>query len=53
MSEFAPPPCPACASPMKLARVIPAVAGHPELRSFECADCREVLTVETPPAPAD
>jgi hypothetical protein len=29
---------------MRLARTIPALAGHPELRSFECRDCREVLT---------
>lgn len=34
---------------MRLARVVPAVAGHPELRSFECRSCREVRTeaVET------
>jgi len=31
---------------MQLARVTPAVAGHPELRSFECTDCGEVFTTE-------
>lgn len=52
MSEPALPPCPACESPMQLSRVTPAVAGHPELRSFECAGCGEVLTTEAPAAPA-
>lgn len=38
---------------MQRARVMPAVAGHPELHSFECAVCGEVLTTEVPPpAPA-
>lgn len=36
--------CPNCGHPMRLARVVPAVAGHPELRSFECTSCREVKT---------
>lgn len=52
MSEIAPPPCPVCTKPMQLARVTPAVAGHPELQSFECADCGEVTTTEAPPEPA-
>ena len=39
------PNCPNCAKPMRLARIVPAVAGHPELRSFECRTCREVTTV--------
>jgi transposase-like protein len=52
MSETTAPPCPACTNPMHLARVTPAVAGHPELRSYECAHCGEVLTTEAPP-PAD
>jgi len=38
---------------MRLSRVTPAVAGHPELRSFACAACGEVLTTEAPPAPAE
>jgi hypothetical protein len=39
---------------MRLSRVMPAVAGHPELHSFECDACGEVLTTEAPPpAPAD
>ena len=45
-----PPPCPACAKTMRLARVTPAVAGHPELHSFECDGCGEVLTSEAPPS---
>lgn len=53
MSEPTSPHCPVCAKPMRLVRVAPAVAGHPELRSYECVDCREVLTIEAPPsAPA-
>jgi transposase-like protein len=52
MSEATPPSCPVCANPMQLARVTPAVAGHPALHSFECADCGEVLTTEAPAAPA-
>ena len=53
MSDLAPPPCPACAEPMRLARVVPAVAGHPALHSFECVACGEVTTAEAPdPAPA-
>lgn len=33
---------------------MPAVAGHPELHSFECDSCGDVLTTEAPPpAPAD
>ena len=48
MSEFDPPPCPTCATTMRLVRSVPAVAGHPELRSFECSDCGEALTIEAP-----
>jgi hypothetical protein len=29
---------------MRLVRVVPPLAGHPELQSFECRACREVLT---------
>jgi hypothetical protein len=35
--------------PMRLIRVLPAVAGHPELHSFKCDGCGEVVTTETPP----
>jgi len=31
---------------MRLARKVPAAFGHPELRSFACASCREAVTVE-------
>lgn len=53
MSEPAPPPYPACTQPLQLVRVTPAIAGHPELRSFKCADCGEVITAEAPPAATD
>ena len=53
MSETVTPSCPACEQPMQLARVIPAVAGHPALHSFECAGCGEVLTTEAPPPDLD
>lgn len=39
------PNCPRCSEPMRLARIVPAVARHPELRTFECRTCREVATV--------
>jgi len=42
------PQCPKCDQPMRLARVVPAVAGHPELRTFECGACREVRTEVVP-----
>ncbi len=29
---------------------VPAVAGHPELRSYACRPCMEVVTVEIPTA---
>ena len=38
------PPCPRCGAPMQLKRVVPRVSVHPELRSFECRACREVIT---------
>ncbi len=31
---------------MRLARVWPSAFGYPELRSFACTQCREVVTVE-------
>jgi hypothetical protein len=38
---------------MYLARVIPAVAGHPELQSFACRTCREATTQEAGSPAAD
>jgi len=38
--------CPKCRKPMRLARITPALAHHPELHSYECLSCREVVTVE-------
>lgn len=31
---------------MQLARVVPRVLGHPELRTFACHPCREAVTTE-------
>ena len=52
MSEFPtevasqrPPACPSCGKPMALARTVPRLGRHPELRSFWCAPCREVSTI--------
>jgi hypothetical protein len=42
------PPCPRCGTLMPLARVVPALAGHPELRSYACRPCFEAVTVESP-----
>ena len=33
---------------MRLAHVVPAVAGHPELRSYACRPCFEAVTMESP-----
>jgi predicted RNA-binding Zn-ribbon protein involved in translation (DUF1610 family) len=38
--------CPVCGSAMKLARIIPKLGGLPELRTFQCASCGEVVTIE-------
>ena len=40
------PMCPRCGAPMRLARVVPAAFGYPELRSFACTVCREAVTLE-------
>ncbi len=40
------PSCPHCGRNMMLAHVVPAVAGHPELRSYACRPCREAVTLE-------
>lgn len=37
---------------MRLARVLPRVGGHAELRSFECRACREAVTLEVEPGAA-
>jgi hypothetical protein len=41
--------CQACGSiqgPMALARIFPKIGGFPELRSYRCVVCDEVLTLE-------
>lgn len=30
---------------MRLDRVVPAFASHPELRTYQCLDCKEVATI--------
>jgi hypothetical protein len=40
-------PCPRCGTHMALTRVIPAFAGHPELRSYMCRPCSEAVTAES------
>jgi len=41
-------PCPRCGTHMALSRVVPAFAGHPELRSYACRPCSEAVTMESP-----
>ena len=36
--------CPHCGKPMRLAQVIPALGALPELLTFECKPCGEVIT---------
>jgi hypothetical protein len=33
---------------MRLARVVPALAGHPELRSYACRPGGDAVTVDSP-----
>jgi hypothetical protein len=42
-------PCPRCGAAMHLHRTLPASFGYPELRTFTCMQCREVITVEAGP----
>jgi hypothetical protein len=37
------PSCPKCQTSMALMRVIPRVGSHPEIQTFQCRVCREVL----------
>jgi hypothetical protein len=39
-----PPTCERCGEAMDLAQTVPAVAGHPEIRSYRCSDCGHVMT---------
>jgi hypothetical protein len=47
--------CPECGGTMKLAWIVPGIAHHPELRSFKCERCGEVVTksvdADPPPEP--
>ena len=40
-------PCPRCGTHMALCHVVPAFAGHPELRSYACRPCSEAVTAES------
>jgi hypothetical protein len=40
------PDCPHCSGAMALVRVLPKLGGLPELRTYQCVECKEVLTVE-------
>ena len=40
------PCCPRCQGPMKLARIFPKSYGLPELRSYRCIVCEDVITLE-------
>ena len=38
--------CPACGGRMKIAGVPPRASGLPRLLTFQCLDCKEVITIE-------
>jgi len=38
------PACPACGGGMRLVHSVPRLGAHPELRSFRCTVCDEVVT---------
>jgi hypothetical protein len=38
--------CPACGGRMKIAEVTPRASGLPRLLTFQCLDCKEVITIE-------
>jgi hypothetical protein len=38
--------CPVCGGTMKLARVFPKFGSLPELRTYQCLCCDELLTAE-------
>lgn len=45
MENPRPVTCPICGKDMRLTKVVPALAGLPELRTHQCPDCKEVTTV--------
>ena len=38
--------CPSCGGTMKLAKVPPKLGDLPELLTFQCLNCNEVMTIE-------
>jgi len=46
MGNRAPPllPCPKCGAAMRIVLVVPADARHPELTTYACRACGEVVT---------
>ena len=41
-----PPDCPKCGARMTLAKITPKLGGLPELHTFRCEGCGEVMTDE-------
>ena len=39
-----PPPCPKCGGEMRVTLVVPRLGSHPELTSYTCNACNEVVT---------
>jgi transposase-like protein len=40
--------CPECAGAMRLERVLPGFASHPELRTYRCVECQTTITLTAP-----
>lgn len=45
MEQPSVPHCPSCNGTMQMERLVPALAGHPELRTYKCPMCKSILTV--------
>ena len=39
------PACPNCREPMRLIKLEPSFAGIPELRTFQCNECKLMMTM--------
>jgi hypothetical protein len=40
------PRCPVCDEPMHLRKTLPGLGGLPEVHTFECRRCRQILSLE-------
>ncbi len=38
--------CPSCGGTMNLAKIIPKLGGLPKLKTFQCVNCNDVITIE-------